>query len=131
MAGTPETVDNFLQPIMDATMRSAKAQLKEMEALAGHKIEAWDWCYYAEKLRVQKYALDESQTKPYFQADSVLKGVFTAAERIYDIKIEEAPEVEVYHPKSGPISSRMRTARSSASSTATIMSVPPSGAARG
>ena len=98
MAGTPETVDNFLQPIMDATMRSAKAQLKEMEALAGHKIEAWDWCYYAEKLRVQKYALDESQTKPYFQADSVLKGVFTAAERIYGIKIEAAPEVEVYHP---------------------------------
>ena len=99
MAGTPETVDNFLQPIMDATMRSAKAQLKEMEALAGHKIEAWDWCYYAEKLRVQKYALDESQTKPYFQADSVLKGVFTAAECIYGIKIEAAPEVEVYHPE--------------------------------
>ena len=99
MAGTPETVDNFLQPIMDATMRSAMAQLKEMEALAGHKIEAWDWCYYAEKLRAQKYALDESQTKPYFQADSVLKGVFTAAERIYGIQIEEAPEVEVYHPE--------------------------------
>ena len=99
MAGTPETVDNFLQPIMDATMRSAKAQMKEMEAIAGHKIEAWDWCYYAEKLRAQKYALDESQTKPYFQADSVLKGVFTAAERIYDIRIEEAPEVEVYQPE--------------------------------
>ena len=99
MAGTPETVDNFLQPIMDATMRSAKAQMKEMEAIAGHKIEAWDWCYYAEKLRAKKYALDESQTKPYFQADSVLKGVFTAAERIYDIRIEEAPEVEVYQPE--------------------------------
>ena len=99
MAGTPETVDNFLQPIMDACMRSAKAQIKEMEQIAGHKIEAWDWMYYAEKLRAQKYALDESQTKPYFQADSVLKGVFTAAERIYGIKIEEAPEVEVYNPE--------------------------------
>ena len=99
MAGTPETVDNFLQPIMDACMRSAKAQIKEMERIAGHKIEAWDWMYYAEKLRAQKYALDESQTKPYFQADSVLKGVFTAAERIYGIKIEEAPEVEVYNPE--------------------------------
>ena len=99
MAGTPETVDNFLQPIMDACMRSAKAQIKEMEQIAGHKIKAWDWMYYAEKLRAQKYALDESQTKPYFQADSVLKGVFTAAERIYGIKIEEAPEVEVYNPE--------------------------------
>ncbi len=97
MAGNPETVDNFLQPIMDACMRSAKAQKKEMEAMAGHKIEAWDWMYYAEQLRAKKYALDENLTKPYFQADSVLKGVFTAAEKIYGIKIEEAPEVEVYN----------------------------------
>jgi len=99
MAGTPQTVDAFLQPIMDACMRGAKVQIKEMQALAGHKIEAWDWMYYAEQLRAQKYALDENQTRPYFQADSVLKGVFTAAEKIYGIKIEEAPEVEVYHPE--------------------------------
>ena len=99
MAGDPATVDNFLQPIMDACMRSAKAQMKEMKALAGgQKIEAWDWMYYAEKLRAKKYALDENVTKPYFQADSVLKGVFTAAEKIYGIKIDEAPEVEVYNP---------------------------------
>ena len=99
MAGDPATVDAFLQPIMDAAMRSAKAQMAKMEAMAGHKIEAWDWSYYAEQLRAREYALDESQTKPYFQADSVLKGVFTAAERIYGLKIEEAPEVEVYHPE--------------------------------
>ena len=99
MAGDPATVDAFLQPIMDAAMRSAKLQMKEMEKLAGFKIEAWDWGYYAEQLRAREYALDESQTKPYFQADSVLKGVFTAAERIYALRIEEAPEVEVYHPE--------------------------------
>ena len=98
MAQKPETVDAFLQPIMDAAMRSARVQIKEMEAIAGHKIEAWDWMYYAEKLRAQKYALDEEQTKPYFQADSVLKGVFSAAEKVYGIRIEEAPEVEVYNP---------------------------------
>ena len=98
MAGSPETVDNFLQPIMDASMLKAKADMKEMEKLAGHKIEAWDYSYYAEKLRALKYALDESQTKPYFQADSVLKGVFTAANMIYGINIEPAPEVEVYNP---------------------------------
>ena len=99
MAGSPETVDAFLQPIMDAAMRKAREEKADMEKLAGHPIEAWDWSYYAEKVRAQKYALDESQTKPYFQADSVLKGVFTAAERIYDIRIEPAPEVEVYHPE--------------------------------
>ena len=98
MAGDPATVDAFLQPIMDAAMRKAKEERADMEKLAGHKIEAWDWGYYAEKVRAQKYALDESQTKPYFQADSVLKGVFTAAERIYGICIEPAPEVEVYNP---------------------------------
>ena len=99
MAGTPETVDSFLQPIMDAAMRGAKAQMKEMEKIAGHKIEAWDWSYYAEQLRAQKYALDESQTKPYFQADSVMKGVFTAASKIYGLQFEEVTgEVEVYEP---------------------------------
>ena len=99
MAGNPETVDKFLQPIMDAAMRSAKVQLKEMEKIAGHKIEAWDWSYYAEKVRAQKYALDESQTKPYFQADSVMKGVFTAASKIYGLQFEEVTgEVEVYQP---------------------------------
>ncbi|MBO4340553.1 MAG: M3 family metallopeptidase [Bacteroidales bacterium] len=98
MAGDPATVDNFLQPIMDACMHATKGQIKEMEAIATHPIEAWDWSYYAEQLRAKKYAMDESQTKPYFQADSVLKGVFTAAEMVYGIKIEPAPDVEVYNP---------------------------------
>jgi peptidyl-dipeptidase Dcp len=98
MAGDPATVDNFLQPIMDASMKKAKEEMADMKKLAGHKIEAWDYSYYAEKVRAQKYALDESQTKPYFQADSVLKGVFTAAAKIYGLKIEEVPEVEVYNP---------------------------------
>jgi len=98
MAGDPETVDNFLQPIMDAAMAKAKEEMKDMQKIAGHKIEPWDYSYYAEKVRAQKYALDESQTKPYFQADSVLKGVFAAANMIYGINIQPAPEVEVYNP---------------------------------
>ncbi len=98
MAGTPATVDNFLQPIMDAAMAKSREEIRDMEKIAGHKIEPWDYSYYAEKVRAQKYALDESLTKPYFQADSVLKGVFNAAEKIYGIRIEEAPEVEVYNP---------------------------------
>ena len=79
-------------------MAKAKEEMKDMQKLAGFKIEPWDYSFYAEKVRAQKFALDESQTKPYFQADSVLKGVFTAAEAIYGIKIEPAPEVEVYNP---------------------------------
>ena len=97
MAGNPETVDAFLQPIMDASMRKAKEEIADMEALAGHKVEPWDWFYYAEKVRALKYDLDESVTKPYFTADSVSKGVFAAAEKVYGIHIEPAPEVEVYN----------------------------------
>ncbi len=98
MAGNPETVDAFLAPIMDASMRKAKEEIADMERVAGFKIEPWDWFYYAEKVRKEKYDLDEAETKPYFQADSVRKGVFFAAEKLYGIKIEEAPEVEVYNP---------------------------------
>ena len=85
MAGNPETVDAFLQPIMDASMRKAKEEIADMEAVAGHKIEPWDWFYYAEKVRALKYDLDESVTGPYFTADSVSKGVFAAAEKVYGI----------------------------------------------
>ena len=98
MAGDPKTVDEFLQPIMDAAMRKAREEIADMKAIAGHDIEAWDYGYYAEKVRAQKYALDESQTKPYFQADSVLKGVFYAAEKVYGVHFEQVPEVEVYNP---------------------------------
>ena len=98
MAGNPETVDAFLKPIMDASMRKAKEELADMEAIAGHKIEPWDWFYYAEKVRAQKFDLDESVTKPYFTADSVSKGVFAAAEKVYGIHIEPVPDVEVYNP---------------------------------
>jgi len=97
MAGDPATVDAFLKPIMDASMRKAKEEIADMEAIAGHKIEPWDWFYYAEKVRAQKFDLDESVTKPYFTADSVSKGVFAAAEKVYGIHIEPAPEVEVYN----------------------------------
>ena len=98
MASDTETVDAFLKQVMDASMRKAHEQLKEMEALAGFPLEAWDWGYYAEQLRARKYALDESQTQPYFQADSVLKGVFYAAERIYGIQVEDAPGLDLYDP---------------------------------
>ena len=109
MAGNPATVDKFLADIMAAAMAKAKEEKAAMQVVmnediaagllpAGTKIEPWDWFYYAEKVRKIKYDLDEEQTKPYFQADSVMKGVFYAAEKIYGIKVTEAPEVEVYNP---------------------------------
>jgi len=94
---------------MDASMRKAREEIADMQEVMdedvaagilpeGSKIEPWDWFYYAERVRARKYALDETLTKPYFQIDSVRKGVFYAAERLYGVRIEEVPEVEVYNP---------------------------------
>ena len=109
MAGNPATVDAFLAKIMDASMAKAREEIRDMQAVmdediaagllpAGSKIQPWDWFYYAEKVRLRKYALDESLTKPYFQVDSVRKGLFYAANKLYGIQIEEDKDIEVYHP---------------------------------
>ena len=109
MAGDPATVDTFLKEIMDAAMRKANEEKADMQKVMdrdiaagllpkGTTIQPWDWFYYAEKVRKERYDLDETITKPYFQADSVMKGVFYAANKVYGINITPAPEVEVYNP---------------------------------
>ena len=106
MAGNPETVDAFLAEIMAAAMKRAKEEVADMQKVmdadesveAGAKIAPWDWFYYAEKVRKAQYDLDEEETKPYFAADSVKKGLFFAANKLYGIHIAPAPEVEVYNP---------------------------------
>lgn len=109
MAGSAEAVDVFLAEIMASSMKKAKEEVYDMQKImdedvkagvlpAGSRIEPWDWFYYAERVRKAKYDLDENETKPYFQADSVLKGVFLAAKKVYGVNVEPAPEVQVYGP---------------------------------
>jgi len=88
MASTPATVDNFLAGVMKAAVKKAEEEKKDMEAIAGHPIEPWDWWYYAEKVRKAKYDLDDAQIRPYFQIDSVVKGIFTAAKTLYGVNAE-------------------------------------------
>ena len=110
MAGDPQTVDKFLGGIMKAAVARAGQELADMQAVmdrevkagklpAGSRIEPWDWWYYAEKVRKEKYDLDESQTKPYFQIDSVVNGVFTNAHILYGVNFERLEDVPVYHPE--------------------------------
>ena len=110
MAGDPETVDNFLAGIMEAAVARAKAERVELQAMMdrdvkagklpeGSRIEPWDWWYYAEKVRQEKYDLDEAQTKPYFQIDSVRNGVFTNAHILYGVNFEPLADVPVYNPE--------------------------------
>lgn len=97
MAKKPEAVNEFLAGIFKVANEKAKQELKEMQVIADRdnvKIEAWDWDYYAEKLRQEKYALDENEIRPYFQMENVRAGVFECAHRLYGLnftKIENAP----------------------------------------
>ena len=99
MAHDHQTVDEFLDGIMKAAVVRAKEEVADMEKIAGFKIEPWDWWYYSEKVRQQKYALDEEMTKPYFEVNNVRKGVFLAAKTLYGVNVEELPDVPKYNPE--------------------------------
>ena len=109
MAGNPETVDTFLAGIMAPAVKKAKAEIVDMQAVmdadvaagilpAGSKIEPWDWAYYAEKVRKAKFALDEEQTKPYFQMENVRQGVFDLTTKLYGLQYEKLENIPTYHP---------------------------------
>ena len=109
MAGTPETVDQFLSSLMKPAVAKAKVEIADMQVEmdkdikagkvpAGAKIEPWDWAYYTEKVRMAKYALDEEQTKPYFQMENVRQGVFDLTTELWGLQYERLENIPVYHP---------------------------------
>jgi peptidyl-dipeptidase Dcp len=110
MAHDTQTVDAFLADIMAAAVAKAKEEVYDMQQLmnkditdgklpVGSKIEPWDWWYYAEKVRKQKYDLDEELTKPYFKLENVVKGIFIAANTLYGVNMEELKDVPSYNPE--------------------------------
>ncbi|MCQ2149062.1 MAG: M3 family metallopeptidase [Bacteroidales bacterium] len=99
MAHDHQTVDAFLDGIMKAAVARARREVKDMEEMAGHKIEPWDWWYYSEKVRKARYDLDEELVKPYFSAENVTKGIFLAAKILYGVNAEEITGVPVYNPE--------------------------------
>jgi peptidyl-dipeptidase Dcp len=103
MAKTPAAVNEFLMRVWTPALGRAKGEAAEMQKLideekGGFKLAAWDWWYYAEKLRKSKYDLDDSALRPYFKLENVQKGVFTLAEKLYGIKFIERKDISVYHP---------------------------------
>ena len=99
MAGDSKTVDEFLAGIMDAAMARAKEEIRDMEQMAGHKIEPWDYMYYAEKVRKARYDLDESEVMQYFKMENVRAGVFNNASRLYGVNFEKIENVPLYNPE--------------------------------
>jgi peptidyl-dipeptidase Dcp len=104
MAKNPENVNKFLDQLIPAATAKAKAEAAEIQKVidqekGGFKLEPYDWNYYSEKVRKAKYDIDESQIKPYFELDSVLKnGVFYAATQLYGITFKQRTDLPVYDP---------------------------------
>ncbi|WP_230351527.1 peptidyl-dipeptidase Dcp [Lelliottia sp. WAP21] len=104
MAKTPQAALDFMRGIVPAARRRAESEQADIQTVidneqGGFKAEAWDWAYYAERVRLGKYALDESQIKPYFALNTTLeKGVFWAASQLFGLRFVERFDIPVYHP---------------------------------
>jgi peptidyl-dipeptidase Dcp len=102
MAKTPAAVEDFFAKLVPAATAKAKLEAADIQQQidkekGGFKVQPWDWNYYSEKVRKQKYDLDESQIKPYFELDKVLQnGVFYAATQLYGITFKERHDLPVY-----------------------------------
>ncbi len=104
MAKTPGNVYNLLNKLWPAALKRAKSERDEMQKMIyaegnKFKLKPWDWWYYAEKVKKEKYALDEDQLRPYFEVNNVIQGVFTLATDLFGIKFEERTDIPKYHPE--------------------------------
>jgi peptidyl-dipeptidase Dcp len=102
MARTPQAAEELLMKVWEPAKAKVAEEVAEMQALSDSmgndfKIAPWDYYYFAEKVRQKKYALDESAIRPYFAVDSVRKGIFEMANRLYGISFEEMPDAPRYH----------------------------------
>ena len=104
MAKTPQAALKFMRGIVPAARGRAEREQADIQKVIDDEqgrfsVQAWDWAYYAERVRLGKYALDESQIKPYFALDTALRdGVFWAASQLFGIRFVERFDIPVYHP---------------------------------
>lgn len=103
MAKNSATVMDFLNNLWSYSLPKAKAEAAELQTLMDkegkdEKLKPWDWWYYTEKLRKEKYNLNEEETKPYFKLENVREGAFAVAKKLYGITLTKLPNVPVYHP---------------------------------
>ncbi len=101
MAKTTQNADAFLKQLMASSLPLAQKELTEMQAIAdaegaGFKLESWDWWYYAEKLHISKYNLDENELKPYLSLANVRDGMFAVAGKLYGITFNKLTNLPVY-----------------------------------
>jgi len=102
MAGDAKKVKSFLDNLLEASLPVAKKELEELKAFAKNiggpdNLERWDIAYYAEKLKKERYEVDDEMLKPFFQLEKVIDGVFAVANKLYDINFVEDKSIPKYH----------------------------------
>ena len=104
-AGTPGHVHTMLRRIAPAAVRNARAEAADIQAAidaenGGFEIQSWDWDFYTERVRIEKYNVDTTKFKPYFELERVLQdGVFFAATKLFGITFNERHDLVAYHPE--------------------------------
>ena len=103
MAKKPSNVYALLDKLWAPALKVAGEELKEMQKIADredakYKIEPSDWWYYAEKLRKEKYNLDDSELRPYFKLDNVREGAFSVANKLYGVTFTPISGIPLPHP---------------------------------
>lgn len=102
MAKTTENVYNLLDQLRDAYVPVAREEYEELQQFAEKKgfsetLQAWDWNFYSEKLKQEKYAISEDDLRPYFELENVKKGVFDLANHLYGLTFVKNKDIQVYH----------------------------------
>ncbi|UJP64818.1 M3 family metallopeptidase [Mongoliitalea daihaiensis] len=103
MAKSADNVQEFLRNLLDKSKPKAIEELAELQAFAEKldglsHLEKWDTAYYGEKLKKEKYAVDDELLRPYFKLENVIDGVFHTASKLFDIQFKENTDIPKYHP---------------------------------
>jgi peptidyl-dipeptidase Dcp len=103
VAGEPARVYELLHKLWKPALGVARREAGELQALVdaekgGFKLEPWDWWYYAEKVRKQRFDLDDQELRPYFELGQVMQGAFEVARRLYGLRFVERTDIPTYHP---------------------------------
>ena len=100
MAETPEKVMNFLSELLSKAKPQALKELEQLKTFSGlADFQQWDFAYYAEKLKQERYQIDDSLLKPYLSLDKAVEGMFAVAHKLYGLRFSLTEEVEKYHPE--------------------------------
>lgn len=102
MAQTPKKVQSFLEELLVKAKPAAQKEFEELEAFAKKidgidQLQKWDSAYYAEKLKQQKFSLDDERLKPYFKLENVINGVFMVATKLFGLQFEIDTTIDTYH----------------------------------